>query len=87
MLGWASAALDHKPIASLVPLEDRPAFRSAFNRLSVAEGVESWRFRLSRMRDVPVQVTAAVRVVGRGQGVATLLWSLHPLNEPAEVRH
>ena len=84
LLGYSAGSLSRKPVASLVPLEDRPAFRMQFNRISVSEGATDWKFRLLRPRDLPVRVSAAIQVVGRADpgGGAGLIWSLRPL--PAE---
>jgi PAS domain S-box-containing protein len=78
LLGYSVSALDRKPVASLIPLEDRTAFRAEFNRVLDAQGTADWQLRLSRPRDVPVRVSAAIQVLERPDQVAgaELLWSL-----------
>jgi len=81
LLGQPEDQLDRKPLISLVPLEDRRTFRSELARITVAQGVSDWKFRLNRTRDVPVVVSAAAHLVGRGNrsGGAALFWSLRPI--------
>jgi PAS domain S-box-containing protein len=81
LLGQSAARLDRKPLVSLVPLEDRRAFRSELGRMTLAQSASDWRFRLSRARDVPVTVSATVHVIPAGHMTAdaALYWSIQPL--------
>jgi PAS domain S-box-containing protein len=81
LFGYSAGNLIRKPVASLVPLEDRPTFRIQFNRISISEGATDWHFRLMRLRDKPVRVSAAIQVVGHADpsGGAGLIWSLRAL--------
>jgi PAS domain-containing protein len=73
--------LDRKPITMFVPTEDRSAFRKQLSRMPIVEGATDWRFRLIRTRNVPIEVTAAGRIVVRGSriGGAALFWSIRAL--------
>ena len=70
--------LDGKPIVCFVPLPERTVFREQLRRMTIADGASDWRFHVTRPRDVPVAVSAAVRLVGRGHpsGGAALFWAL-----------
>jgi PAS domain-containing protein len=55
--------LVRKPIAAMVPTENRDAFRRQFGNLSPASGPRNWHFTISRVGDVPVDVCATVQLV------------------------
>ena len=78
LLGKAKEYLDHKPMVSFIPFDDRSAFRDQLGRMSIADGTSDWRFRIVRQREVPVSVSATVHVIGRGNrsGGIALFWSL-----------
>jgi PAS domain-containing protein len=75
--------LEGKPLVSLVPLDERKAFRDALGRLSVTEGATNWRFSLQRRRDVAMDVLASVHVVpgGNKNGGVALYWALRPATD------
>lgn len=82
-----AAHLLRKSIATLMPPAERKLFRDRLQRLALAGGVDDWRFVLQRAADVPVQVTAAVRLIpGTGHtGKGVLQWLLRPAGEAATV--
>jgi PAS domain-containing protein len=87
LLGQDHYHLHRKPIASLVPREERSLFRKELSCLGVTQGASDWRFRICRVRDTAVQVSAAVQVVGGANktGGAALFWSLRAIGEAATV--
>src|SRR4051812_26919457 len=79
LLRRENGALNRKPVAALVPRDERMAFRTAFARLSVANGAYQWSFGLERYADVPVRVSATVCFIpDRKIGSGALLWQIHP---------
>jgi PAS domain S-box-containing protein len=80
LLGLTAMQLNRRPLANLVPLEERAAFRSQLNRISISEHVSDWHFRVLRARDVPVRISAAIQVARLDDGAsgAGILWSLRP---------
>lgn len=77
--------LRHKSMAALMPAADRPAFRDRLKRISIAASVDDWRFTLQRAADLPIDVTAAVRLApGIGHtGNGVLQWLVRPLDATA----
>jgi PAS domain S-box-containing protein len=73
-----------RPLLAIVPASDRDAFRAELSRLGVARGARDWRFRITRRRDVPVAVTAAVSLgpyPERRQRGDALYWCLRPVSD------
>lgn len=77
-----------KSMAALMPKSERTAFRDRLQRLAIAESVDDWRFTLQRAADVPIEVTAAVRLVpGIGHtGKGVLEWLVRPVRPMVERR-
>jgi PAS domain-containing protein len=74
-----NAALYRKPLAALIPRDERPAFRAGLARLSMTEGAHCWAFGLERHTDVPISVSASVCFIPDRQiGSGALLWQIHP---------
>jgi len=80
-----SMHLDRKSIAAFMPTSERKLFRDRLQRLAIAETVDDWRFVLQRAADLPIEVTAAVRLVpGIGHtGRGLLQWLVRPVGELA----
>jgi len=79
VLGCDARRIDRTSLAEFVPREGRPAFRNGLTHVLAALRVEDWRFRLVPRRNVPMDVTAAVKVVpyaNRQAGTAALYWYL-----------
>ncbi len=55
--------LERKPMAALVEVGQRDAFRKQVSRLAADSMVTDWRLVLHRMGDTPVEVRATVSVV------------------------
>lgn len=77
--------LDRKSIAAFMSPSERKLFRDRLERLAIAESVDDWRFVLQRAADLPIEVTAAVRLVpGIGHtGKGVLQWLVRPVGESA----
>lgn len=86
LFGVAAERLKRRPLSSLVPLEERAAFRAQLNRVAIAGGVTDWRFKVLRARDMAVPVSAAVRVTTIERGTSSLVWSLRLLDTEASAR-
>jgi PAS domain-containing protein len=91
-------APDHlvrKPLAAIVPTDRRDEFRRQFALFLPADGPREWRFTISRVGDVPLEVRATVQfVVGLGPTSSGVLywllspnesWAVLPVQTPAEV--
>jgi len=55
--------LERKPVAALIPATHRDDFRRQLAYLSEFDGAREWRLSISRMGDLPVEVTAMVTLV------------------------
>src|SRR4051812_8132209 len=74
--------IERKPLVAFVPTEERATFRSQLSRVLMTEDVRQWSFHITRRRDVPVLVTASVRVGASTDGdpdARALYWSIHPV--------
>jgi len=79
LLKREAAMLNRKPLAALLPREDRQSFRAGLARLMITEGATNWLFALDRHTDVPVKVRASVNIIpDRSLGSGSLLWQLLP---------
>jgi len=78
MLRRETRHLERKPLAALVPMETRDSFRQQFARLSPDDGVQGWRFAVTRAGHIPLQVHATVKLIpGIGPTRSGLLyWAL-----------
>jgi PAS domain S-box-containing protein len=85
LLKRTSSSLNRKPLAALVPPEQRASFRAALTRLELTHGASNWVFSLDRHTDVPVTVNAAVCTIpDRTIGSGALLWQIFPSTEADE---
>jgi len=79
VLGCTADRLDRTSLAEFVPREERTAFRNGLTHLLAALRVDDWRFRLVPRRNVPIEVTATVKIVpyaNRQAASAGLCWYL-----------
>lgn len=84
LFGRDAYYLERKPLAALVPAEERAAFRHALGRIALARGTTDWRFTIQRHRDMPVQVRAGVSIVADPRFGSALYWHLEPMDSRAE---
>ena len=72
--------LEQKPLTALIPTNARDTFRRELARLT-DDGVTDWHLTLSRVGDVPIEVSAAVQKIdGVGRtGSSGLYWVLRPI--------
>lgn len=84
LFGRDSYYLERKPLAALVPAEERAAFRVALGRIAIARGATDWRFTIQRPREMPVHVRAGVSIVADPRFGSALYWHLEPVTARAE---
>jgi PAS domain S-box-containing protein len=85
LLGRDTHSLEGKPLATLLPREERTEFRNCLARLSATEGVTNWNLTLQRRNNPDVRVSAAVHVVPTGRTEAgDLMWIFRTQVAPEE---
>jgi PAS domain-containing protein len=70
-----------RQLFAMTPREHQAAFREELGHAITAGGVAAWSFRLDRMRNVPVVVTACLDVIDDDPaiGARALYWNVRPL--------
>jgi signal transduction histidine kinase len=86
MLKRAVATLVQKPLAALVDLEERPAFRSRLSLLAPAAQIDDWHLRLSTPDGKNVGVIATVAAEPTEAREGRLRWTLVLESPPPETQ-
>jgi PAS domain S-box-containing protein len=86
LMNCPAAVLEGKPLQAFVPLDRRPTFREAINRLQLVDAARDWRVELLRHGDAPMSIAIDARMsAGAQDGEGLICWVLRPVGPSLTV--